>query len=185
MAGESRQPGGFTETGIGFSPHFSCSSKLPVYLPVPSQGLKKDVRFSIYYNIVEQIVDNDSEKGFICSTIIQYMSDQRLGEFEEIILLLVGILADEAYAFHIGEAYTRQTGKSSSIGAIHSTLSRLEQKGFLKSLHSDPTPVRGGRRKRIYRITALGQRALTASRQLRQSLWNQFPGFSDLSFHHE
>ena len=112
------------------------------------------------------------------------MSDQRLGEFEEVILLLVGILTDEAYAFRIGEEYTSQTGKSSSIGAIHSTLSRREQKGYLKSLHSDPTPVRGGRRKRIYQITALGQRMLNESRQLRQSLWNQFPGFSDLPFHH-
>ena len=110
------------------------------------------------------------------------MSDQRLGEFEEIILLLVGILAEEAYAFRIGDEYATQTGKISSIGAIHATLSRLEQKGYLKSLQSDPTPVRGGRRKRIYRITALGQRVLDESRQLRQSLWNQFPGFQDLSF---
>lgn len=121
----------------------------------------------------------------ICSTIIEYMSDQRLGEFEEIILLLVGILAEEAYAFRIGDEYATQTGKISSIGAIHATLSRLEQKGYLKSLQSDPTPVRGGRRKRIYRITALGQRVLDESRQLRQSLWNQFPGFQDLSFSYE
>ena len=121
----------------------------------------------------------------ICSTIIEYMSDQRLGEFEEIILLLVGILAEEAYAFRIGDEYATQTGKLSSIGAIHATLSRLEQKGYLKSLQSDPTPVRGGRRKRIYRITALGQRVLDESRQLRQSLWNQFPGFQDLSFSYE
>ena len=121
----------------------------------------------------------------ICSTIIEYMSDQRLGEFEEIILLLVGILAEEAYAFRIGDEYATQTGKISSIGAIHATLSRLEQKGYLKSLQSDPTPVRGGRRKRIYRITALGQRVLDESRQLRQSLWNQFPGFQDLSFSYD
>ena len=112
------------------------------------------------------------------------MIETKLGEFEEVILLLVGILESDAYSFRVAEEFENQTGRSVSIGAVHSTLNRLEGKGFLRSEMSAPSNVRGGRRKRIYRITALGQRALTASRQLRQSLWNQFPGFSDLSFHH-
>ena len=106
------------------------------------------------------------------------MSESRLGEFEEIILLLVGILADEAYAYKIEEEFTEQTKKSSTIGAIHSTLNRLENKGFLDSFMGEPSARRGGRRKRIYKITALGQRVLNESRELKLSLWNQFPGFA-------
>ena len=62
------------------------------------------------------------------------MKETRLGEFEEVILLLVGILGeDEAYAFKIADEFESQTGRSVSIGAVHSTLSRLEEKGFLNS----------------------------------------------------
>ncbi len=106
------------------------------------------------------------------------MLETRLGEFEEVLLLLVGILGEDAYALNIAEEFSKQTGRTVSIGATHSTLKRLEDKGFLKSFMSQPTQVRGGRRKRIFTITALGTRALETSRALRQSLWQQFPGFS-------
>ncbi len=109
------------------------------------------------------------------------MKDTRLGEFEEIILLLVGILEERAYAFQIAEEFESQTGKSVSIGATHSTLDRLCKKGLLTSKLGKPTAVRGGRRKRIYTISASGERALIASRDLRTSLWNQFPAFSKFS----
>lgn len=110
------------------------------------------------------------------------MKETRLGEFEEIILLLVGILEDEAYAFKIAEEFQSQTGKSVSIGATHSTLDRLCKKGFLASELGKPTAVRGGRRKRIYTISASGQKALTASKELRTSLWNQYPAFAKFAF---
>ena len=106
------------------------------------------------------------------------MKETRLGEFEEVILLLVGILGEEAYAFKIAEEFKSQTKRSVSIGATHSTLSRLEDKGFLTSEMGKSTPERGGRRKRIYTITASGQRALVASRDFKLSLWNQYPAFS-------
>ena len=77
------------------------------------------------------------------------MIETRLGEFEEVILLLVGILGKEAYAFKIADEFESQTGRSVSIGAVHSTLTRLEDKGFLKSEMGDSTAERGGRRKRI------------------------------------
>ncbi len=109
------------------------------------------------------------------------MKEARLGEFEEIILLLVGILGDKAYTLKIAEEFEAQTGKSVSIGATHSTLDRLCKKGFLTSKLSEPTAVRGGRRKRIFTISAEGERALVASKDLRTSLWNQFPAFSKLS----
>ena len=106
------------------------------------------------------------------------MKESRLGEFEEVMLLLVGILGEEAYAFNIEEEYTNQTKRSSSIGAVHSTLNRLEKKGFLVSEMGSPSPRRGGRRKRIYAVTALGDRVLNDTRSLRLALWNQYPGFS-------
>ena len=106
------------------------------------------------------------------------LKETRLGDFEEVILLLVGILSESAYAFKIAKEFELQTGRTASIGSIHSTLNRLSDKGFLNSAISEPTAIRGGRRKRIYHITASGQRALQTSRDLKVSLWAQFPGFS-------
>ncbi len=101
--------------------------------------------------------------------------ETHLGNFEEIILLMVGILGEDAYAFKIAEEVEVQTGRPVSIGAVHSTLSRLEEKGFLTSQFGKPSLERGGRRKRIYTITAVGRRALAASRDLKQSLWDKYP----------
>lgn len=106
------------------------------------------------------------------------MKETRLGEFEEVILLLVGILGDDAYAFKIAEEFEAQSGRSVSIGAVHSTLSRLSDKGFLKSEMGEGSATRGGRRKRIYAITASGQRTLAEARDFRLSLWQQYPPFS-------
>lgn len=104
------------------------------------------------------------------------MKETRLGEFEEVILLLVGILGEEeAYAFKIADEFKSQTGRTVSIGAVHSTLSRLEDKGFLTSEMGKATAERGGRRKRIYTITAYGRRALATSRDFKMSLWKQYP----------
>jgi len=106
------------------------------------------------------------------------MKETRLGEFEEVILLLVGILGEEAYAFKIAEEFGSQTGRQVSIGAVHSTLSRLENKGFLTSEMGKSTAERGGRRKRIYTITAYGRRVLKESRDFKVSLWSQYPEFA-------
>jgi len=106
------------------------------------------------------------------------MIETRLGEFEEVILLLVGILGVEAYAFNIAEEFESQAGRPVSIGAVHSTLTRLEEKGFLTSQMGESTAERGGRRKRIYTITAYGRKTLSAARDFRIALWKQFPGFA-------
>ncbi|MBV6646144.1 MAG: PadR family transcriptional regulator [Cyclobacteriaceae bacterium] len=110
------------------------------------------------------------------------MKETGLGEFEEVILLLVGILGQEAYAFKLAEEFEAQTKRSVSIGAVHSTLSRLDDKGFLTSEMGQATASRGGRRKRIYTITASGERALQAAKDFRVSLWRRYPtlGTSDL-----
>ena len=106
------------------------------------------------------------------------MIETRLGEFEEVILLFVGILNENAYAFRISEEFERQTERAVSIGAVHSTLDRLESKGFLSSEMGNATTERGGRRKRIFRLTALGKRALKTSMDFRMSLWKQYPAFA-------
>jgi PadR family transcriptional regulator PadR len=112
------------------------------------------------------------------------MIETQLGEFEEVILLLVGILDKDAYAFRIAEEFEQQTKRAVSIGAVHSALTRLDGKGFLTSKMSESTQERGGRRKRIYTITAYGRKALQAARDFRMNLWAQYPGFasSKLSF---
>nr|WKN36554.1 helix-turn-helix transcriptional regulator [Tunicatimonas sp. TK19036] len=111
------------------------------------------------------------------------MKETRLGDFEETVLLLVGILGEDAYAFKLAEEFESQTERSVSIGAVHSTLSRLEDKGFLTSEMGKATAERGGRRKRIYTITAYGRRALEISRDFKVSLWKQYPAFApDFNF---
>ena len=107
------------------------------------------------------------------------MKETRLGEFEEVIMLLVGILGDEeAYALKISVEFKSQTGRAVSIGAVHSTLSRLQDKGFLNSEMGKATAERGGRRKRIYVITAYGQRVLKESRDFKLNLWQQYPSLA-------
>ncbi len=111
------------------------------------------------------------------------MKETRLGEFEEVILLLVGILGEQAYAFNTAEEFEKQSGRAVAIGAIHSTLNRLEKKGFLTSEMGGATKERGGRRKRIYSITAYGLQVLQDAKNFRVSLWSQYPALQgDLKF---
>ncbi len=107
------------------------------------------------------------------------MKETQLGSFEETILLLVGILDDNAYAFRISEEFESQTNRKVSIGAVHSTLSRLTKKGFLTSEMTGASNERGGRRKRVYSITAAGKHVLIQSREFKLSLWNQLPAFGN------
>jgi PadR family transcriptional regulator, regulatory protein PadR len=107
------------------------------------------------------------------------MIETRLGDFEEVLMLMIGILGDdESYAFRIANEFKSQTGRSVSIGAVHSTLDRLETKGFLKSEIQESETDRGTRKKRIYSITALGKRVLKEAMEFKVSLWKQYPAFS-------
>lgn len=95
-----------------------------------------------------------------------------IGEFEELVLLTIATLGDEAYGVAIKEDIENRAGRSISIGALHSTITRLEEKGFLKSWLGDPTQERGGRRKRFFEITHQGKVALHEMKALRDELWN-------------
>lgn len=94
-----------------------------------------------------------------------------LGEFEELVLLTVASLGDDAYGVSIKEDIEKRADRSISIGALHSTISRLEEKGFLKSWLGDPTQERGGRRKRFFEVTHDGKVALHDVKSLRDELW--------------
>jgi len=103
------------------------------------------------------------------------MKGTYLGELEELILLTVGILYPDAYGVAVMDEIEKQAGRSLNISAVHSVLTRLEEKGFLKSKMSDPTEERGGRRKRIFLLTAAGKRVLEEANELRNQLYNQIP----------
>lgn len=98
-----------------------------------------------------------------------------LGEFEEIVLLTVAILGEEAYGVTVTRELEQKTGRAVGFSSIHTTLQRLEEKGFLSSKMGGATAERGGRRKRFFEVTALGRRALMEVKQVREELWGALP----------
>lgn len=101
------------------------------------------------------------------------MSRIHLGEFEEIVLLTVGVLYEDAYAVAITKEIINQSDRSVNVSAVHKSLYRLEKKGMLDSKLSDPESKRGGKRKRVFSITPYGKKALDDSMELRTNLRNQ------------
>ncbi|MCH8124163.1 MAG: PadR family transcriptional regulator [Bacteroidetes bacterium] len=95
----------------------------------------------------------------------------RIGALEELILLAVGGLDTEAYAVPVQQRIEEASVRTPTMGAIYTSLERLEEKGFLKSELGDVTPQPGGRRKRYYRLTGSGAVALSDTRQAREKLW--------------
>lgn len=94
-----------------------------------------------------------------------------LGEFEELVLLTVAVLGDDAYGVSIKEDIEKRSGRKLSLGALHATISRLEDKGFLKSYLGGATRQRGGRRKRFFILTRQGKLGLAKIKNLRDELW--------------
>jgi PadR family transcriptional regulator, regulatory protein PadR len=98
-----------------------------------------------------------------------------LGEFEEVVLLVVAMLEGEAYGVNITHEIITQTDRSVRLNQVHASLHRLEEKGMISSRMSDPTAERGGRRKRLFSITAYGKQILQEIRGVRENLWNLLP----------
>ena len=94
-----------------------------------------------------------------------------LGEFEQIVLLAVLRLGNNAYGVTILKEIEMRTGRSVMIGAVYATLDRLENKRYLSSKVGDPTPERGGRAKRFFKVTAQGTAALERSRKILENMW--------------
>ncbi len=106
------------------------------------------------------------------------MKDTNLGAFEELVLLAVGSLIDNAYGVSIKDALEKQTGRPPSIGALHSALYRLEDKGYLTSVEGGATTDRGGRRKKFYQLSATGKKALESAHKLRMAFSSKVPGLN-------
>ncbi|GAB3494662.1 hypothetical protein GCM10027341_11070 [Spirosoma knui] len=98
-----------------------------------------------------------------------------LGEFEEVVMLTVAILDEEAYGVTVTQEIEQKTGRSVGFSTVHTTLQRLEEKGFLYSCMGGATAERGGRRKRFFTVTATGRKALQEVKQVREELWGSLP----------
>lgn len=103
------------------------------------------------------------------------MKRTTIGEFEELCLLAVGVLNQEAYGLSIKDEIDNRTGRRVTISTVHSTLIRLEEKGMLKSHMGGATELRGGRTKRFFELTAYGKRAINDARELRNGMWKDIP----------
>lgn len=95
-----------------------------------------------------------------------------LGEFEQIVLLAILRIGENAYGVPIRSEIEKRTKREISIGALYSTLDRLENKGFVSSSFSEPRPERGGRARRYFRVEARGVKALERTREALITMWD-------------
>lgn len=106
------------------------------------------------------------------------MKGTNLGEFEELVLLTVAALVNDAYSVCICDELEKHTGRSVKLGVVHAVLNRLEKKGLVKSRLGEATSVRGGKRKRYYTVTNGGRAALLRAKEVRDNLWSIIPQLS-------
>ena len=103
------------------------------------------------------------------------MAKEYLGEFEELILTMVAALQENAYGASIADEIEGKLKREVNLSAVHVTLYRLEDKGYIKSAMGGGTAERGGRRKRIYTITSAGMSLLKSMKETRLALWKMVP----------
>ena len=103
------------------------------------------------------------------------MKKTKLGEFEELVLLTVATLQNDAYGVEIKRELEGRLKERLSVGSIQSALKRMEEKGFLTSEFGEATQKRGGKRKRIYAATPYAHRVLADLKEIRTGLWNAIP----------
>ena len=106
------------------------------------------------------------------------MKGSNLGELEELIMLNVALLYDEAYGVAIMKEIKKRCNRSISISTVHASLSRLQEKGYVTSRYGGESTERGGRRKHLFRITIQGQKALEEVRSQRNDIWNDIPAIA-------
>jgi PadR family transcriptional regulator PadR len=110
------------------------------------------------------------------------MSKEFLGEFEELVLTMVGILGEEAYGNAIVSEIKTRVNRSVNLSAVHVTLYRLEDKGYVKSSMGGATNARGGRRKRLFQVTNAGLAMLRSMKEARMDLWKLVPQLKIVGF---
>ena len=103
------------------------------------------------------------------------MRKYQLGEFEEVVMLTVGILYKNAYGVSIKKEIEARLSRNVSVGALQTALKRLEDKGYLRSHEGEATEERAGRPKKFFEITALGKRAMEYTKNTRDELWRAIP----------
>ena len=103
------------------------------------------------------------------------MKQYQLGEFEELVILTIGILNNEAYSVAIKDEIEARLSRTVSMGALHTALRRMEDKGYLTSYTGEATAERAGRPKRYFEITATGRKAMLYAKDTRDELWNAIP----------
>ncbi|MEL6537276.1 MAG: helix-turn-helix transcriptional regulator [Bacteroidota bacterium] len=106
------------------------------------------------------------------------MRGTHLGEFEELVLLTAAVLDGNAYTVTIIEEIQEQSSRKLTLSSVHTVLARLEKKGYLSSDMGGTTTERGGRRRRLYRITSAGYQSLQDARDLRSKMWDIMPKLS-------
>ena len=106
------------------------------------------------------------------------MKITKLGEFEELVLLTVAALQEEAYGVEIKRELESRLNEKLSVGSIQSALKRMEEKGFLTSEFGEATLKRGGKRKRIYTTTSYAHKVLNEMKEIRAGLWKAMPQLS-------
>lgn len=108
--------------------------------------------------------------------------DHSLGEFEHIVLLTLLRLGDEAYGMSVRATIQERIGRDISIGAIYTTLERLQNKGYVKSRMGEATAIRGGRAKKHFIVTGSGRRALKEVRASLEVMWQGLQLMSPVAF---
>lgn len=106
------------------------------------------------------------------------MKEYQLGEFEEVVLLTVAILHEEAYGVSIKEDIETRLKRDVSVSALQTALRRMEKKGYLSSELGEATAIRGGKRKRYFKVTKTGKSALDYTKETRMKLWSALPDVS-------
>ncbi len=106
------------------------------------------------------------------------MKKTKLGEFEELVLLAVAALQQEAYGVEIKRELESRLNERLSVGSIQSALKRMEEKGFLTSEFGEATQKRGGKRKRIYSTTSYAHKVVAEMREIRAGLWESIPALA-------
>ena len=103
------------------------------------------------------------------------MKGTNLGEFEELVMLTIAALMQDAYSVSICNELTKRTGRIVKLGVVHAVLHRLEEKEFVISSLGEATSERGGKRKRFYILTTPGKQSLVRAKAIRDELWSMIP----------
>ncbi len=106
------------------------------------------------------------------------MKGSNLGELEELIMLHVALLYDEAYGAAIMKEVKLRCNRSISLSTVHAALARLHEKGYVTSRYGGESTERGGRRKHLFRVTPAGQKVLEEVRTQRNTIWNDIPSIA-------